>query len=90
MVPKKDRASGGAAIGVANSGLARRPLVFLLVVASILINWNYPLSISIQIGSGATAHRFHWVTDNWKFVLLIRGKQTSFTGHLQSTVLWKA
>ena len=49
MVPKKDRASGGAAIGVANSGLARRPLVFLLVVASILINWNYPLSISIQI-----------------------------------------
>lgn len=58
MVPKKDRASGGAAIGVASIGTSGL-VVFLglLVVASILINWNYPLLLPFQIGSGATAHR---------------------------------
>ena len=40
MVPKKDRASGGAAIGVALLGLVA--IGFLVVVASILINWNNP------------------------------------------------
>ena len=58
MVPKKDRASGGAAIGVASIGVSGQAAFSgLLVVASILINWNYPLLLPFQIGSGATAHR---------------------------------
>ena len=58
MVPKKDRASGGAAIGVAFGGTSGL-VAFrgLLVVASILTNWNHPLLLPFQIGSGATAHR---------------------------------
>ena len=49
MVPKKDRASGGAAIGVAFGGTSGL-VAFrgLLVVASILTNWNHPLLLPFQ------------------------------------------
>ena len=50
MVPKeKDRASGGAAIGVASIGVSGQAAFSgILVVASILINWNYPLLLPFQ------------------------------------------
>ena len=78
MVPKKDRASGGAAIGVAITISGQ-------VASGYLSGFDFhpnQLELSLRhhfkLVAEPTAHRFHGLTDHWYLFCLSRGSKPSY------------